>query len=98
MANMNLKVTIGSTGVAQNISASLPTTVPPNTFVQQMILQNQGSNPMHVGDVATTTTNGLLLSASGTANLGAFINYGTFLSDWWVVGTAGDVLFVLYVK
>ena len=98
MANMNLKVTIASTGVAQNIADSLPASVKPNTYVQQMILQNQGANSMHIGDSTTTSTDGLLLSASGSANAGGFINYGTYLSDWWVVGTAGDVLFVLYIQ
>ena len=98
MANMNLKVPILATGVPQPISASLPNSVAPATYVQQLILQNQGLNNMYVGDSSTTNSNGLLLGPSGSANAGSFMNYGTYLSDWWVVGTAGDVLFCLYIK
>ncbi len=114
MANLNLKVTIGATGKTQistalptrtggtgNLAAtnpSAPFADGGNIYAQQLIFQNQGTNPMHVGDASTTATNGLLLSASGTANFGAFINYGSYLSDWWVVGTTGDVLFVLYIQ
>ena len=108
MANLNLKVTIGASGKTQ-ISTALPQPTggsgnvvgqPPvgNIYAQQIIFQNQGANDMHLGDASTTSTNGLLLSSGGGANVGAFINYGTYLSDWWVVGTAGDVLFVLYIQ
>jgi hypothetical protein len=106
MANMLLKVTIAATGTPQQITKSLPSNNlggnagfdSANIYVQQLIFQNQGDNDMHIGDVTTSSTNGLLLSGSGTANFGAFINYGTYLSDWWVVGTEGDVLMVLYIK
>lgn len=115
MANMNLKVTIATTGVAQQISKSLPSRSggtgnlqatlatnqfadAGNIFVQWITLQNQGSNVMHVGDATTTATNGLSLTASGSVTATTAINYGTYLSDWWVVGTAGDVLFVLYIQ
>lgn len=68
-------------------------------YCQQIIFQNQGGHVMYIGDATTTSSNGLQLQASGgSANFGAFINYGTYLSDWWVVGTAGDVLFVLYIQ
>lgn len=107
MADHNLKVTIPASGKA-HISDFLPQPSGGpgnlksnvmgngNIYVQQMILQNQGSNDMHFGDATTTATNGLLISSTGAANLGSFINYASYISDWWVVGTAGDVLFVLY--
>lgn len=106
MADLLLQVTIASTGVAQQVSKSLPAASrtgpelfdPQNTFAQQIIFQNDGTNAMRLGDTTVTATRGLVLSASGSANFGAFINYGTFLSDWWVVGTAGDVLTVVYIK
>lgn len=109
MANLNLKVTIGASGKTQ-ISTALPQPTggpgnvvgqPPvgNIFAQQLIFQSQSAaNNMWIGDATTSSTNGLLLTPTGTANMGAFINYGTYLSDWWVVGTPGDVLFVLYIQ
>lgn len=106
MADLLLQVTIANTGVPQQISKSLPAANrtgpelfdPQNTFAQQIIFQNKGSNNMMLGDTTVSTTRGLVLVPSGAANVGAFINYGTYLSDWWVVGTAGDVLTVLYIK
>lgn len=109
MANLNLRVVIGASGKTQ-ISTALPQPTggagnvvgqPPvgNVYAQQLIFQNQSaSNTMAIGDTTTTNSNGLQLGPSGSANFGAFINYGTYLSDWWVVGTAGDVLFVLYIQ
>jgi hypothetical protein len=109
MANLNLLVTIGPSGKTQ-ISTALPQpTGGPgnltsniagngNIYAQQMIFQNQGAANMWIGDATTTDVNGLLLGPSGSANFGAFINYGTYLSDWWVVGTPGQVLFVLYIQ
>jgi hypothetical protein len=107
MANMNLKVTIPASGKVQ-ISSALPRptggdgqivgqNLTGNIFAQQLIFQNQGANPMFIGDATTTTTNGLMLGIQGTANFGAFINYGTYLSDWFVAGTPGDTLFLIYI-
>ena len=39
-----------------------------------------------------------LEQAVGKGGIATGINYGTFLSDWWVQGTPGDVLDFAYVK
>ena len=108
MANLNLKVVIGASGKTQ-ISTALPQPTggqgnvvgqPPvgNIYAQQIIFQNQGAASMWVGDATTTDTNGLLLAAAADIPVATPINCGTFLSDWWVVGTAGQVLFVLFIQ
>jgi hypothetical protein len=114
MANLNLKVTIPASGKVQistflptrsggtgNLLASStasPFSDSGSIFAQQLLFQNQGTHNMWIGDATTTNTNGLILFATGSANFGAFIDYGTYLSDWWVVGTPGDVLFLLYIQ
>lgn len=86
-----LKVTIASTGVAQQISV-LP------QRVVQLQMQNNGSNLMYMGDVAPgdppiTTTNSLRVSPAGADNVGGFSSAGSaYLNQWYVIGTAGDVL------
>lgn len=69
-----------------------------NIYVQQLIVQNNSAAAMRLGDVTVTATRGLVMGQSGSINMGAFINYGTFLSDWWVFGTAGTVVDFLYVQ
>ena len=116
MAQMNLAITIPAsgkirfsdafparTGRAGNLLSSAPASPfsdDGNIYVQYMILQNQGTHSMYVGDASTTAAagGGFELAANGTLTANAFINYGTYLSDWWVAGTAGDVLQVLYIK
>jgi hypothetical protein len=69
-----------------------------NIFAQQLIFQNPGGNNMWIGDATTTAVNGLRLTAAVNVAVATPINYGTYLSDWWVVGTPGDQLFVLYIQ
>jgi hypothetical protein len=109
MANMNLLVTVPAGGKV-NIATFLPQPSGGpgnlksnvmgngNIYVQQMIIQNQGLANAWIGDATTTATNGLLLGPSGSANFGAFINYGSYLSDWWIVSTAGTTIFILYIQ
>jgi hypothetical protein len=109
MANLNLLVTVPASGKV-NIASFLPSLTGGNgnlksplfatgdTYVQQLIFQNQGTGTVWIGDATTSVTNGLELTASGTANMGAFINYGTFLSDWWIASTAGSTVFILYIQ
>ena len=70
-----------------------------NIFVQQLIVQNNQAHNMRLGDVTVSSTKGLLLLANGGSfNGGAFINYGTYLSDWWINGTSGDVVDFIYIQ
>jgi hypothetical protein len=111
MANMNLAVTIPASGKIQ-ISTALPqpTGGPGNLtsniagqgtiYAQIIVFQNQGSHSMYIGDATTTGAvgGGLQLTPLGSADFSTAINYGTYLSDWWVAGTAGDVCMVLYIQ
>jgi hypothetical protein len=70
-----------------------------NLYVQQLIVQNNAAHSMRLGDVTVSSTKGIVLGiGAGSANAGGFINYGSYLSDWWVAGTAGDVVDFLYIQ
>ena len=63
---------------------------------QTMILQNNAAAVMRVGDNNVSTTKGISLAATGAPfviPLGQ--DYSTRLSEWWVVGTATQVLDVM---
>ena len=73
-----------------------------NLYVQQLIIQNNGSHNCRVGDVTVSSTRGILLAGStppgGSISNTTPINYATYLSDWWVSGTSGDVIDFLYIQ
>lgn len=67
-------------------------------YMQNVTFQNQGSNSMYIGNaqVANVAGGGLLLTQQGSFTDNQAINYGTYVSDWWVAGTAGDILFLIF--
>jgi hypothetical protein len=114
MANLLGQVTIPasgkvqlSTGIQQpgvSVGAGVGGPQVGNIFCQTLQIQNNGSHVMRCGDVTVSATRGIALQPAtsppggGSDNLSGFINYGTYLSDWWVAGTAGDVCDFLYIQ
>jgi len=109
MANLIGQVTIPSGGKVQlstalsqpsnaNAGATLAALPVGNIYVQQLIVQNNGTHNARLGDVTVSSTKGLLLFPTASANLGGFVAYGTYLSDWWVFGTATDVIDFLFIQ
>lgn len=97
MADLLGQVTIPASGIVQ-LSKGLPVSTPADTFVQELMIQNNATHNIRVGDVSVSTTRGILLAPTGSGNFGAFMNYGTFISDWWIAGTSGDVIDFLFIK
>jgi hypothetical protein len=85
------------TGGPGNLAANI---VPSAIYVQQLQVQNNGvsATNMRLGDQSVTATRGILLFPSSSDNLGAFINYGSYLNDWFVFGTPGDVVDYLFIQ
>lgn len=83
--------TIASTGTKQPI---VPNTVTPDRVIrfQNAILQNRGTNNMDIGDGGVVAGKGLLLTASGSLGATQPLAANSDLQDFWVIGTAGDVL------
>lgn len=88
-----IKVTIGAAATQITTNAGI--------YASIICLQNNGSANMTIGDNTVTSTNGILL-APGTSPPGGSATFqmtfprGTHLVDWWVVGTQGQILNVLY--
>lgn len=66
-----------------------------NISVRQVIVQNNGSNTMRIGDAAVSTTRGAKLLAGGSLNLGPFTDHPEDLKNWWVAGTQNDVVDII---
>ena len=70
-----------------------------NTFCRQIIIQNNAAHSMRVGDSTVTASKGIYLAAGpggGSINSGpASPVYNSYISDFWVFGTSGDVVDVL---
>lgn len=89
-----LKVTIGTSNTAQRI---IPLAVVPggiNSF-SLLIAQNNGSNNMYLGDSAVSNTNGLLLNATGSITTVPALQYTGDLREFYVYGSANDVLNIM---
>ena len=71
-----------------------PTQVAPGSVAQaaQVVIQNNAAHPCRVGDGSVSNTKGILL-AVGSAPL--VWNAPSNLNNWWIQGTAGDVIDVL---
>lgn len=89
---VTLQVTLGS--------GATPILASGEILCKWLILQNNAANAMRAGDSNVTATRGLYLAAGpggGSANPVPFAPISTTrLSRWYVFGTAGDVLDVVY--
>lgn len=87
-----LQVTIGAT-TTQVTAVDTP--------VKQVIFQDNAAGSMRVGDSATTSSRGALLaggSPGGSMNFGPIPNTALNLSSFYVNGTNGQVLDVVYLQ
>jgi hypothetical protein len=92
-----LQVTITTTGVSQPILA--PAVVPDRIVpFQQFIPQNNGTHNMRIGDSSVSAMRGIIIGISGSANMAPQLSYSGDLSEFWVNGTAGDILDILVLS
>lgn len=86
--------TIITTNKAQPFIAN---TVTPDRVLrfQSAIAQNRGSNAIYLGDAGVTTTVSLILTAQGSVGATQPLSENADLQDFWVIGTAGDVLVIM---
>lgn len=89
-----LQLTITATGVNQPI---IPAAVVPDRILpfQQIIFQNNGSNNMRLGDAGVSATRGIVVGPSGGTNVAPQLQYSGDLSEFYVNGTAGDILDIM---
>lgn len=88
-----LQVTIGAGTNTQISTTSIP--------VRQLYVQNNAGHNIRVGDSATSSTRGALLlsTANGSITSGLADFYASSnLNQWYIAGTNGDVIDIIYVQ
>ena len=65
-------------------------------YCSVLSIQNNGANVIRVGDNTVTATRGQEIPPTAAIYTAPCPPKGTRLADWWVIGTSGDVLDVLY--
>ena len=89
-----LKITIAATNTVQSIIPKA--VVPANSASYSIfIMQNNGSHNMYIGDSAVSATNGILLNPSGSLTATPALQYTGDLTEFYVYGTANDVLNIM---
>lgn len=65
---------------------------------QVLMIQNNAADVCRVGDASVSATKGLSLAAgSAPLTIAPPLEYSSDLSDYYLFGTAGDVIDVLYI-
>ena len=85
-----LQVTIGA-AATQFTTGDFP--------VRQLIVQNNATHSMRIGDYSVSATKGALLasgSPGGSINMGPFYDSPENLKEWWVAGTQNDLVDILF--
>jgi hypothetical protein len=90
------------TSYQATLTAAATQLIPPtggvNVLARQVIIQNNAAGTMRVGDSSVSATKGYYLAAGpggGVLNTGAATIYNSYLSDFWVFGTSGQVVDIL---
>lgn len=92
-----IQLTITATNTPQRV---IPAAVVPDRIApfQQFVPQNNGSNDMRIGDSTVSSTRGIRLSPGGSLSAAPALSYSGDLNEFWVNGTAGDVLDIMILS
>jgi hypothetical protein len=91
-----LTVTIAATNTAQRIVGKSPIIDNSNTAFQNLLPYNSGTHVMYIGDVTLTgAANGIPLQPSGSLAAILAISESSDLKDFYIYGTANDVLIIM---
>jgi hypothetical protein len=90
-----LQVTLGS-GATQVVANQDAVIGGYNIYCSVLIFQNNASHNVRVGDNTVTASRGILLNPGGSNTLTVCPPHGTLLSQYYLYGTSGDVIDVMY--
>ena len=112
--NITFQATIGANGLVNLQDAAMgagATGIHANQYVQWLQIQNNSAHPIRYGTTNKVSTTVPAAVAGGTAGFGILltngggagaqstpVTYSTMLSEWWIGGTAGDVIDVLCLQ
>jgi ribosome biogenesis protein Tsr3 len=84
------------TAAATKIIPSNVTPAPQNgQQYQKIIIQNNATHVIRVGDQTVSATKGISVAVAGTLDISGLIDYGQDLTDFYIFGTATDVIDVM---
>jgi len=83
-----------STGTIPAVART--TVIIPTVPFQWVTFQNNGSNPMRVGDSTASSTKGINLAAGGSLTFGPAQHEGQNLNEWFVYIVSGDKCDIMY--
>jgi hypothetical protein len=90
-----LQTTLGSAAT----QLAPPANATSQVLCRQVIIQNNATHTMRLGDSSVTSSKGIYLAVGpggGSFNTGPSTVYNSYLSDFWVVGTSGDTVDIFY--
>jgi hypothetical protein len=94
MSWISLQVTVGTGGGPTQFGP-----VHPHVPIRQILIQNNAAHSMRIGDSTVSATVGMYLASGpggGDFNSGPVDIYNSRLSDFYVFGTAGDIVDIFY--
>jgi uncharacterized membrane protein YjfL (UPF0719 family) len=65
---------------------------------QWMTVQNNAIHSVRIGDATVSATKGILLAAGSSMSIPLTMEYSSSLSDWFIFGTAADVVDVMIIE
>lgn len=82
--------------VQTTIGGSTTQVITTNTFCRQIFFENNATHSMRIGDSTTTSSKGIVLASGSPGGswtvTSPYPGQALDLSDWYVAGTASDVL------
>lgn len=91
-----LQVTIAATNTAQPLVSPAQGGIANAINYQFVLFQNNGSNTMRLGDASVSNTKGIIIQQTGSLESSLALTYTGTINSWYVAGTQGDVLDILY--
>jgi len=92
-----LQLTLGSGATA--ISPNLNSTSSEQIYVSLLVIGNASGHTIRIGDSSVTSTTGIGL-ATGSPGTPLVLNFetirGSLLSSWYILGTSGEKVDILY--
>ena len=92
-----LQITIAGTNTPQRIIPLSQGGIANAIFFQYVVFQNNSGHNIRLGDSTVSSTKGILLNSGGSETIPLAMTYSGTLNEWWVNGTAADLLDILYI-
>lgn len=87
---------LGTTTLTAAANVPLIPAGSPNIYASMLVVQNNATHNVRMGDNTTSSTKGILLFATGSNTVNIAAPHGTLLNSYFLAGTNGDVIDWMY--